>query len=152
MNTVLHGRVQAGKGDASHRLARFNAAYSRKLGHRIYPGSLNLALDHHFDWFDQAHEGRIIRFGREEYGGERNILFLPCELNVPDRRTAWLWSTTTAARSRPDPWVIELVSEVRLRDTYALVDGSTLELTLQQSPERGTRPPMSNAKCSGDDV
>jgi hypothetical protein len=64
MNQVLRGRVQAGKGDASRWLSLFNAAYSRKLGHPIYPGSLNLALDHDFRWFDPAYKAHLICFGR----------------------------------------------------------------------------------------
>jgi CTP-dependent riboflavin kinase len=130
MKATLCGRVQPGKGDASRWLGLFNAAYSRKLGCQIYPGSLNLALDHEFNWFDPAFEPYVIWFGREEYGGERDILFLECTLHVPDRRKGWLWAPTTAARSRADRCVVELVSDVRLRDTYELSDGATVEMTL----------------------
>lgn len=129
MGERLLGRVQAGKGDASHWLRLFNAAYSRKLQMPVYPGSLNLALEHAFDWFAARHEGHIIRFAREEYGGERDILLLPCEL--PDLgRKAFLWTTTTAARDRPDPWVVELVCDVRLREAYGLQDGDAVALEL----------------------
>lgn len=148
MNQVLRGRVQAGKGDASRWLSLFNAAYSRKLGHPIYPGSLNLALDHDFRWFDPAYKAHLICFGRGEYGGDRDILFLPCELGVPGRRKAWLWTPTTAARERADPWVIELVSDVRLRDVYAIEDGSSLEITLSLGPELPDSP--NQAKRSGE--
>jgi hypothetical protein len=48
---LLRGMLQLGKGDASHRLQLFNAAYSRKLQMPVYPGSLNLAPEHTFDWF-----------------------------------------------------------------------------------------------------
>ena len=50
MHELLIGRLQAGKNDASHWLSKFNEAYSRKAGMSIFPGSLNLALDHPFDW------------------------------------------------------------------------------------------------------
>jgi hypothetical protein len=52
MGELLAGKVQAGLGDASRWLKLFNAAYSEKLGIRVFPGSLNIALDHVFDWFD----------------------------------------------------------------------------------------------------
>jgi CTP-dependent riboflavin kinase len=130
MGELLRGRVQAGKGDASHWLHFFNAEYSRKLGMPVYPGSLNVALDHPFDWFAVRYQPHILWFGREEYGGERDILLLPCVLVDLDRRRAFLWTPTTAARNRPDPWVVELVCDVTLRETYGLKDGDIVAFEL----------------------
>ena len=56
MSELLAGKVQAGFGDASRWLKLFNAAYSEKLGMPVFPGSLNIALDHVFDWFDARYE------------------------------------------------------------------------------------------------
>ena len=69
----------------------------------IFPGSLNVALDVNFDWFEPAVEARTIWFGREEYGGERDVLMLPCRLRNLNGKRAYLWTPTTAARDRPDP-------------------------------------------------
>jgi len=55
----------------------------------VFPASLNIALDHVFDWFDARYEAHRIWFGREEYGGERDILLLPCELVSLDHRRAF---------------------------------------------------------------
>ena len=52
MSELLVGKVQAGFGEAARWLKLFNAAYSQKLGMPVFPGSLNIALDHIFDWFD----------------------------------------------------------------------------------------------------
>jgi CTP-dependent riboflavin kinase len=131
MGEVLRGRIQPGQGNASHWLRLFNAAYSRKLQMPVYPGSLNLALDHIFDWFATRYQSHIIWFGREEYGGERDILMLPCELVDCGRHKAFLWTPTTAARNRPDPCVVEIVCEVRLRDTYGLKDGDLVSVELR---------------------
>ena len=76
----LSGRVQSGKGDAARWLAIFNAAYSRKTAMPVFPDSLNVTLDAPFDWFAPTIQKRTIWFGREEYGGERDILLLPCVL------------------------------------------------------------------------
>jgi CTP-dependent riboflavin kinase len=130
MERPLTGRVQAGTGDASHWLSKFNVAYSRKVGVTIYPGSLNVALGASFDWFDPAIVGRTIVFDRTEYGGERDILLVPCELSNLANERAWLWTTTTAARDRPDPWVVELIAARNLRETFGLRDGSTVEIQL----------------------
>ena len=111
----------------------FNVAYSEKLGISVFPGSLNIALDHVFDWFDARYEAHRIWFGREEYGGERDILLLPCELVSLDHRRTFLWTPTTAARDRRDPWVVEVVSDVNLRDQFGLQDGDVVEIRVPTS-------------------
>ncbi|HEY0777428.1 MAG TPA: DUF120 domain-containing protein [Gemmatirosa sp.] len=127
---VLHGQVQRGKGDAARWLSRFNAAYGRKLGMPVFPGSLNVALPYAFDWHAPSLEAHVMWFGREEYGGERDILLLPCRLrNLGDLR-AFLWSTTTAARDRPDPWVVEVVAPIALRATFGLSDGDAMVIEI----------------------
>lgn len=100
MGELLCGRVQSGKGDAAHWLRLFDAAYSRKLQMPVYPGSLNLALDHHFDWFAARYKASTIRFGREEYGGERDILLMPCEL-VEFRAPQSIFVDSDHGRSQP---------------------------------------------------
>ena len=67
MSELLAGKVQAGFGDASRWLKLFYAAYSEKLGMSVFPGSLNIALDHVFDSFDPRYEAHRIWFGREEH-------------------------------------------------------------------------------------
>ena len=136
MTMRLAGHVQSGKGDASRWLARFNAAYSRKTAMPVFPGSLNVALDAPFDWFAPAIKERTIWFGREEYGGERDILLLPCVLANLNGERAMLWTPTTAARNRPDPWVIEIIAGVNLRTTYALSDGDVVEIHLIEATDR----------------
>ena len=128
MSELLAGKVQAGFGAASHWLKLFNAAYSEKLEMPVFPGSLNIALDHVFNWFEAHYKPHIIWFGREEYGGERDILLLPCELVSLDYRKAFLWTPTTAARDRQDPWVIEIVADINLRNHFGLQDGDVIEI------------------------
>ena len=130
----LVGRVQRGKGDASRWLGAFNAAYARKVGMPVFPGSLNLALDASFDWFAPDVVRRTVPFGRAEYGGERDILLVPCVLASLDREPAWLWTTTTAAHDRPDPWVVEVIAARNLRESFGLVDGMTVIVELLDRP------------------
>ena len=133
MSELLAGKVQTGLGDASRWLELFDAAYSEKLGISVFPGSLNIALDQVFDWFDARYEAHRIWFGREEYEGERDILLLPCELVSLDHREAFLWTPTTAARDRRDPWVVEVVSDVNLRGHFGLQDGDVVEIRVPTS-------------------
>ena len=130
MPLVITGHVQPGKNDASHWLNVFNAQYSAKTGMGIFPGSLNVALDVNFDWFEPAVEARTIWFGREEYGGERDVLMLPCRLRNLNGKRAYLWTPTTAARDRPDPWVVEIITDIKLRKIFGLHDGSVVEVEL----------------------
>jgi CTP-dependent riboflavin kinase len=108
-------------------LKLFNTAYSEKLGMSVFPGSLNIAIDHVFDSFDARYEAHTIWFTREEYGGERDILLLPCELVSFDHRKAFLWTPTTAASDRRDPWVVEIVADINLRNHFGLQDGDLVE-------------------------
>jgi hypothetical protein len=59
-----------------------------------------------------AFHNRICEFGK--YGGERDILLLPCGLDNLNTERAMLWNSTTAARDRSDPWVVELIASTKL--------------------------------------
>jgi CTP-dependent riboflavin kinase len=137
MSELLAGKVQAGFGEASRWLKLFNAAYSEKLGMSVFPGSLNIALDHVFNWFDARYEAQTIWFGREEYGGERDILLLPCELVSLDYRKAFLWTPTTAAGDRRDPWVVEIVADINLRNHFGLQDDDVVEIKVPTTRVQG---------------
>jgi CTP-dependent riboflavin kinase len=126
----LRGRVQSGKGDASNRLRLFANAYENKIGSPVFPGSLNLNLGSDFDWYASECESRHIWFDRSEMGGERDVLLIPCVLSSLNDQSAFLWTTTTAARDRPDPWVVEIVSDVGLRSTFGLVDGDLVDVSV----------------------
>jgi CTP-dependent riboflavin kinase len=127
---LLIGRVQPGKGDASHWLSRFNTEYSAKLGIPVYPGSLNIALSQAFDWYAPAIAVRSIWFGMEEYGGERDILLVPAVIESLADQAAFLWTTTTASKDPSDTYVVELISSVHLRSTFALCDGDEIRVRL----------------------
>jgi CTP-dependent riboflavin kinase len=127
---VFEGKVQSGQGDASRWLSRFNAEYSRKLGMEVFPGSLNVALSQPFDWFAADLQRHVVWFGRQEYGGERDILLLPCTLRNLQGQRAFLWSTTTAAQDRDNPRVVEIVAPVGLRVNYGLRDGDSIVIEL----------------------
>ena len=125
----LVGTVEAGTQNASIWLTRFNAAYARKLGMPVFPGSLNLRLPHAFDWTHPRYAASLIRFDRSEYGGERDILFLPCRLETLDGRAAFLWTTTTPRQGAAQT-LVEIVADIPLRVTFGLKDGDLLAVAL----------------------
>jgi riboflavin kinase len=128
--TILLGRVQSGKNDASHWLRLFNDAYVRKTGMAIFPGSLNLLLDLPFDWYSPAYQSSVIPFNRQEVGGQRDILLLPCRLRNLEQRMAFLWSTTTNVHSPDNPRIVEIITDVKLRERHNLADGDMVEVVL----------------------
>lgn len=83
-----------------------------------------------FDWSSAALKPFLIPFSRSEYGGERDILLLPCVLRDLGGQQAFLWTTTTAAAGREDPWVVEVIAPVGIRTTYALNDGDEVVIEL----------------------
>ena len=133
----LIGQLEAGTQNASIWLTRFNAAYARKLGVPVFPGSLNLRLPHVFDWTNPRYERALIRFDRSEYGGERDILLLPCRLETLNGYPAFLWTTTTP-RHGAAQHLVEIVADISLRDTFGLKDGDVLALELMLSGAGGS--------------
>ena len=127
---LLVGRVQSGTGDAARWLRLFNAEYRGKMGVPIFPGSLNVGLATPFDWFAPQIESRSIWFGMDEYGGERDILLLRCVLENLGGERAYLWTTTTAARTDDDTSLVEIIASVHLRSTYNLTDGDEVRIRL----------------------
>lgn len=130
MTTRFAGRVQSGTGNASHWLTRCNAEYARKIGMAVFPGSLNIALGAPFDWFAPDVVQRTVTFDGPEYGGERDILLVPCRLENLDDELAWLRTTTTTACSRTDSSVVEIIGSRSLRAVFQLIDGSPVIIRL----------------------
>lgn len=138
MIELLQGRVEAGQNDASKWLSLFNPEYSRKLGMPVFPGSLNLRLGRPFDWLAPRYQPHIITFGQKEYGGERDILLLPCTLVTCGRRSAFLWTPIHPTFGVGKADVVEIVADVKLRDAYQLTDGSVVEVELNLAlPDAG---------------
>ena len=63
----------------------------------------------------------LSRLGEAERGAVQSLVSL-------DYRRAFLWTPTTAARDRRDPWVVEIVADVNLRNHFGLQDGDVFEI------------------------
>ncbi len=127
---ILRGRIQSGKGDAARWLSRFNEAYARKTGMPVFPGSLNVLLDEEFDWFAPRRRPHVVMFQREEYGGERDVLLLPCVLTGLGSLQGFLWSTTRAALNPLERRLVEVIAPVGIKATYGVKDGDPIEIEL----------------------
>src|SRR4030095_6275753 len=96
----------------------------------FFPGSLNLRLDQPIDWLALRYQPNIIRFGQEEYGGERDNLLLPRILASLGRRRAFLGSPIQPTLGVGTADIVEVVTDVNLRDAYGLIDGTFVEVEL----------------------
>lgn len=125
---VLTGKVASGKNDASKWLTLFNKQYSDKLGMNIFPGSLNVQLEKpsHFNLInaEAAKNTNLVIVEEGEWPGlQRKIIMKPCEiLGHP----AFIWRTSNAERL--DTHLVELITDVKLREKFGLSDGDTVEV------------------------
>jgi CTP-dependent riboflavin kinase len=123
----LRGVVRTGKGDFAHWIDRLSDHYRRKTGVQLFPGTLNVhLLAGHTYLFPPD---RIIRLERAEYGGQVSVSILPCTLFD---RPAFVLRTDGDDGKHGDPpeAILEIASDLPLRETYGLSDGDIVEITL----------------------
>jgi riboflavin kinase len=118
----LRGKVVSGKGDFSYWIERLSSHYQQKTGMHLYPGTLNLQLDHPYSL---PKEG--IRLEGYEYGGRVSVSLVSC--TVFDRKAFLIRTDQNEAGTGHHPrTIIEIAADVRLRDLYQLTDGDCVEI------------------------
>lgn len=121
---ILKGVVVSGMGNFSFWLEKLESYYTQKTGMRLFPGTLNLRLDQPYSL-----PADVIRLEKEEYGGTVSVSMVPCR--VFDR-PAFLLRTDAneAGRGHHPKNVIEIATDIKLRDLYHLRDGDEVEVRL----------------------
>jgi len=121
---ILKGVVVSGMGNFSYWLEKLESYYTQKTGMRLFPGTLNLRLDQPYSL-----PADVIRLEKEEYGGTVSVSMVPC--SVFDR-PAFLLRTDAneAGRGHHPKNVIEIATDIKLRDLYHLRDGDEVEVRL----------------------
>jgi len=118
----LRGRVVSGLGNFGHWIERLSSVYEQKTGMRLYPGTLNLELSAEYSL-----PADVIRLEADEYGGTVSVSIVPCR--VFDRRAFLLRTDQNEKGTGHHPRnVIEIATDVRLRDLYQLKDGDWLDI------------------------
>lgn len=127
---VLRGRVVSGVGSFVYWIGQLQDHYQRKTGMVLYPGTLNLKLDS--DYFLPK---KVIRFEASEYGGRVSVRIVPCSIQG---RKAFLLRTDANENGQGDhpKTIIEIATDVKLRDLFRLQDGDSLEVVI--APEWAT--------------
>jgi riboflavin kinase len=123
---VLKGTVVSGIGSFSYWLEKLESFYTQKTGMRFFPGTLNVCLDQPYSL-----PADVIRLEKEEYGGTVSVNMVPCR--IFDRPAFLLRTDANEAGSGHHPKnIIEIATDIKLREWYQLRDGDPVEVHLDR--------------------
>ena len=117
MTALLRGRVESGVGDFGAWIAKLQAHYERKTGMNLYPGTLNVRLSEPY-----VVPRGCIRLEGHEYGGSVSVSIIPCRF-LGRRALILRTDANEAGDGRHSRNVLEIASDVKLRDECKLADG-----------------------------
>jgi riboflavin kinase, archaea type len=120
----VRGRVVSGQASFGFWIERLASFYEEKTGMKLYPGTLNVELPVPYSLPSQ-----VIRLEASEHGGNVSVSIVPCR--IFDRH-AFVLRTDQNEQGTGHHLrnIIEIATDVRLRDTYQLKDGDWVELDL----------------------
>jgi riboflavin kinase len=118
----VRGRVTSGRADFGFWIERLSSFYEQKTGMRLYPGTLNVELPSPYSL-----PADTIRLEASEYGGSVSVSIVPCRIF---NRPAFLLRTDKNEQGigHHPCHIIEIATDIRLRDTYELKDGDWVEI------------------------
>jgi riboflavin kinase len=118
---MLRGRVAGGKGDLAQWMQLYATTYAAATGLALYPGSLNVVLDQPYELPSER-----IRLSADEVGVDVNLV----ECSTLGRRAFIFRTDVDDAKGPTQQVLIEILSDVRLRDAYGLSDGDLVEVVI----------------------
>lgn len=123
---ILKGRVTSGIGDFSYWIEKLQDHYSKKIGMKLYPGTLNIELDKPYSLPEKR-----IRLEKEEYGGTVSINLVNCKILGRD---AFILRTDKSENGlgRHPKTIIEIACDIKLRDKYKLKDGDVVKVEVEE--------------------
>ena len=122
--TILRGRVTSGIGDFSHWIEKLGDHYRRKTGLDLFPGTLNIEIEVPYHVPPNA-----IRLEAHVYGGRVSVNIVPCRIFD---RPAFILRTdqNEAGIGRHPRTIVEIASDVKLREAHSLQDGDIVEVVV----------------------
>ena len=118
----LEGKVVSGLANFGQWIDRLSSFYERKTGMKLYPGTLNVELPSEYSL-----PADVIRLEADEYGGRVSVSIVPCR--IFNRRAFLLRTDPNEQGTGHHPrTIIEIATDVRLRDHYQLKDGDPVEI------------------------
>lgn len=127
MHLILRGEIRTGKGDFSYWLDKLESYYISKTGMHLFPGTLNV----HLITGSYRMPTNALRLEKEEYGGRVSVSIVPCRIVG---RKAFILRTDTDTGKHGDPpeTILEIATDVNLRDMYKLKDGDIVEVEVSE--------------------
>jgi riboflavin kinase, archaea type len=121
---VLTGIVRSGENNFSYWLSKLEPYYTAKTGMKLFPGTLNVHLNQVYGLPSEA-----LCLRKEEYGGEVSVKIMPCR--IFGRKAFILRPYRDNVEDSYDKRVLEIVTDIKLRDAYHLVDGDVVQIEVQ---------------------
>lgn len=120
----LKGKVKSGFGNASFWVNKVNKIFQEKYGMKLFLGTLNIQLD---EEFVLESEEKILP---NEYGGNFDVLVKECKIF---ESKVYILRTEKNNKKGGDHSlnIIEIVSDVNLRETYQLKDGDSIIISIK---------------------
>lgn len=121
----LKGEIRTGKNDFSFWIEKLSSYYLKKTGINFFPGTLNIHLIDYKYYFPQD----CIRLEKEEYGGTVSVSMVECLIFSKD---AYILRTDsdTGKHGYPPEQILEIATDVKLRDKFDLKDGDIIEVEI----------------------
>jgi riboflavin kinase, archaea type len=96
--------------------------YYRKTGLKLFPGTLNVQLETPYRL-----PAKVLRLEGHEYGGAVSVSLVPCLIFG---RSAFILRTDAneEGRGHHPRTVVEVATDVKLRDHFQLADGDIVEI------------------------
>lgn len=121
---ILKGKVTTGLGNASYWMKKAEGAFEKKLGTKLYNGTLNIELEE-----DYILDGNLNVLKKEEYGGDQDVYIKECMLLG---NKSYIVRTEKNSKKNGDHplCLLEIISDICFREKYCLKDGETVEIKI----------------------
>jgi riboflavin kinase, archaea type len=128
MHLILRGEIRTGVGNFAYWLHKLEPYYTRKTGMRLFPGTLNV----HLTCGSYRTPTNPLRLEKEEYDGRVSVSIVPCKIFG---RNAFILrpDTDTGKHGDPPERILEIATDVNLRDTYNLKDGDVVDVEVSEN-------------------
>jgi riboflavin kinase len=121
---ILTGIVQSGENNFSYWLTKLEPYYTAKTGMKLFPGTLNVHLNRVYELPSDT-----LCLRKEEHEGEVSVNIMPC--HIFGRKAFILRPYRDNVESSYDKRVLEIATDIKLRDAYHLEDGDVVQIEVQ---------------------
>ena len=121
---VLRGKVKTGLGNASYWMKKAETAFEKKLGKKLYNGTLNVELENEY-----ILDGNLQVLKKHEYGGDQDVYIKECM--VLGDKSYIVRTEKNSSKNGDHPLsLLEIISDVCFREKYNLKDEDIIEIEI----------------------